>query len=70
MIKRSWWWLASRLNKDVGELDEEKLQQVSGDGQSLSPRGGTYPYPSDLVFKSLECHGQVLEIPYNGSEYT
>jgi hypothetical protein len=42
----------------------------SGDGQSLWLRGGTYPCPPDLVVKSLECHGQVLEIPYDGSECT
>jgi hypothetical protein len=68
MIEQLWWRQADRLGKDISKLGEEKLQQVGGDVQSLWPRGGTYPYPPDLVVKSLEHHGQVLEIPYDGFE--
>jgi hypothetical protein len=60
MIELLWWRQVGRLDEDVGELGEEKLQQVSGEVNRLP----------DLVVKSPECHGHVLKISYDGSECT
>jgi len=66
MISGTWWREPDWSGKDIGELVQEKIQQVARmDGREVGAARARHAAPTDAFVGTPEGHGVAAKIPKN-----